>query len=102
MLKIEISDYRNYDENTCRNGGNYAFYTTYVECANGKFRVEYGTSADFEYCPCCGTFINGNWNHWCNNQEDPWTYVSKEEAMQDYEEVQSLHDEDYVAEIIDE
>ena len=54
--RITIKDYRDYDENLCNNGGKYGFWTEYTETETGDFTVEYGTTADMEFCPNCGKF----------------------------------------------
>lgn len=94
MLRIKISDYTNYDWRTCFNGGGYAFFTTYREMPDGRFRVEFDTTADFEYCPFCGCFGD---SCGCGDMDDPWTYVSKEEALLAYKEAKDRNDEDYIA-----
>ena len=54
--KVVFSDYSNYKEETCRNGGDYAFYTVYERIGANKRECHYETSADFDYCPVCGNF----------------------------------------------
>lgn len=53
---VTIEDLSEYDPERCNNGGCYSFWTKYVREKNNQFRVEYGTSADFPYCPVCGSF----------------------------------------------
>lgn len=53
---VKIEDLSDYDPESCNNGGCYSFWTKYVREGNNVFRVEYGTSADFSYCPVCGSF----------------------------------------------
>ena len=55
--KVILSDYTEYDSEKCRNGGCYGFRTNYNRVKNG-WAVSYGTTADFEYCPVCGSFNN--------------------------------------------
>ena len=56
--KVVFSDYSNYKPETCRNGGDYAFYEVYERIGDNKWECHYETSADFEYCPVCGSFDN--------------------------------------------
>ena len=56
MKKVTVYDYSMYNSETCRTGGNYGFWGTYHNLGNGKWEVEYGTTADFDYCPHCGSF----------------------------------------------
>lgn len=52
---IRLSDYSDYDPDLANDGGKYAFWTDYRRFKN-DWIVEYGTTADFDYCPICGTF----------------------------------------------
>lgn len=54
--RVRFCDYSNYDSEKCNNGGCYGFWTDYNRLENGKWEVNYGTTADFEYCPVCGSF----------------------------------------------
>ena len=54
--KVRFCDYSQYDSEKCRNGGCYGFWTDYTRLDNGKWEVSYGTTADFTYCPVCGSF----------------------------------------------
>lgn len=60
MKKVIITDYSDYKAETSNNGGNYSYSTIYrlVENGkyNGKYEVSYSTSAEFDFCPCCGRF----------------------------------------------
>lgn len=56
--KVVLCDYTQYEEGRGSNGGCYAFYETWHRTPSGKYEVHYGTSAEFEYCPCCGSFDN--------------------------------------------
>ena len=56
VKRVIFNDYSDYQSNTCHTGGNYGFWTNYNRLPNGKWQVSYGTTADFSYCPCCGTF----------------------------------------------
>lgn len=37
-------------------GGSYGFWTDYSCLENGNWEISYGTTADMEFCPCCGSF----------------------------------------------
>lgn len=56
ITKVRFNDFSDYDSEKCRNGGCYGFWTDYTSLENGTFEVSYGTTADFEYCPVCGSF----------------------------------------------
>lgn len=53
---VRFNDYTDYDPNRCHNGGSYGFWTDYDRLENGKWEISYGTTADFSYCPRCGSF----------------------------------------------
>lgn len=55
--KVTFNDFRGYEEETSRNGGNYGFWTTYYRVdKTEEWEVVYGTTADFPFCPVCGQF----------------------------------------------
>ena len=56
--KITIHDLTSYDPDRCSTGGNYAFYTIYTRVDDDMFEVSYDTTAEFDYCPVCGSFNN--------------------------------------------
>ena len=56
--KIKLCDYSGYDPDKCNNGGCYGFWTTYDYIGNDRWEVSYGTTADFDFCPVCGSFNN--------------------------------------------
>lgn len=58
IKKVRFCDYSEYDSEKCNNGGCYGFWTDYNRLENGNWKVSYGTTADFEYCPVCGSFNN--------------------------------------------
>ena len=53
---VKFCDYTSYDPDKCHDGGSYAFYKDYRRDDNGKWYAVYSTTADFDYCPCCGIF----------------------------------------------
>lgn len=56
MKKVIITDLSNFKPETCHDGGNYSYSTIYRFVGNGKYEVSYSTSAEFDFCPCCGRF----------------------------------------------
>lgn len=56
VIRVRFNDYTDYDSEKCNNGGCYGFWTDYNRLENGNWEVSYGTTADMEYCPCCGSF----------------------------------------------
>ena len=58
IKRVRFNDYTDYDSNLCNNGGCYGFWTDYDRLENGNWEISYGTTADFLYCPCCGSFNN--------------------------------------------
>lgn len=96
--RVVIEDYSEYDGDHCNNGGAYSFTTTYTHTA-GDFAVSYSTSADFPYCPKCGSFYS---DEECPCGMDDYDTVSAaelEEILAGYEEVD---DGDYIISIVDE
>lgn len=63
MAKIKsacIKDYSGFEAGLSSNGGSYGFWTIYRYIGNGKYTVEHGTTADFDYCEFCGSFGSCN------------------------------------------
>lgn len=58
VIRVTMRDYSDYDSEKCHDGGHYGFWVDYDRLANGKWEVSYGTTADIEYCPCCGRFAD--------------------------------------------
>lgn len=56
IKRVTFNDYSDYQDTTCHTGGNYGFWTDYDRIENGLWKVSYRTTAEFSYCPCCGTF----------------------------------------------
>lgn len=56
VKKVRFNDYLNYDPEKCNDGGSYGFWTDYSHLENGNWEISYGTTADMEFCPCCGSF----------------------------------------------
>ena len=57
VKKLRINDDSQLEPETCNNGGAYGFWTDYTRLDNG-FEVSYGTTAEFDFCPVCGSFNN--------------------------------------------
>lgn len=58
-MKVRITDYTNFASDTCCNGGNYSFSVIYRQISDNKFEVLHSTSAEYPYCPLCGSFYQG-------------------------------------------
>ena len=59
-MKVKITDYTNFASDSCCNGGNYSFTVTYRQINDDNFEVLHSTSSEFDYCPLCGNFYQGN------------------------------------------
>ena len=67
VITIELEDLSNYDPEKCRDGGCYSFITKFMRWGfEEKWMVRYGTSADMEFCPICGSFGK----HWDDEIEE--------------------------------
>lgn len=66
VKKVRFNDFSEYDSEKCNNGGCYGFWTDYSRLENGNWEISYGTTADFDYCPCCGSFGD----HYDHDEED--------------------------------
>lgn len=64
---VRLSDYSDYKSDKCNNGGCYGFWTDYSRLENGKWELSFHTTADFDYCPCCGSF---NDHHVWSDEDD--------------------------------
>lgn len=56
IKRVRFNDFSEYESGKSNNGGCYGFWTDYNRLENGLFEVSYGTTADFSYCPVCGSF----------------------------------------------
>lgn len=54
--KVYLEDFSDYDLEKCNNGGCYSFTTLFSKTKSDKYEISYDTSAEFSYCPACGTF----------------------------------------------
>jgi len=78
--KVVIKDLSNFCPYRCFNGGQYWYAEKYVRTKSGKYRVEFLTSAEFDYCRKVGEFrrcddCSYNVNGRCARK---WQYVSEE------------------------
>ena len=53
---IRIYDYTAYEPDKGNNGGAYGFWKDFIKLPSGKWEVSYGTTADMDFCPVCGSF----------------------------------------------
>ena len=60
VRRVRFNDFSDYDSEKCNNGGKYGFWTDYNRLENGNWEVSYGTTADFDFCPCCNDFHSYN------------------------------------------
>ena len=56
IKRVRFNDFSEYESGNSNNGGCYGFWTDYNRLENGLFEVSYGTTADFNFCPVCGSF----------------------------------------------
>jgi hypothetical protein len=59
-MRVTITDYTHFEADKCVNGGSYSFTTAYRQIAANKFAVLHSTSAEYPYCPFCGSFYQGS------------------------------------------
>lgn len=56
IRKVRFNDFSEYESGKSNNGGCYGFWTDCSRLENGNWEVSYGTTADFNFCPVCGSF----------------------------------------------
>lgn len=56
IKRVRFCNYSEYNSEKSNDGGCYGFWTDYSRLENGNWEISYGTTADFEYCPVCGSF----------------------------------------------
>ena len=54
--RVRFYDYTEYEGEKANNGGCYGFWIEYNRISPEKWEISYGTTAEFEYCPVCGSF----------------------------------------------
>ena len=50
-------DFSRYDGRRCNNGGCYGFWQSLNRRGPGRYFVTHHTTAEFEYCNACGSFV---------------------------------------------
>lgn len=97
---VRLSDFSDYDSEKCNNGGCYGFWTDYDRMENGNWELSFHTTADFDYCPCCGSF---NDHHVWSDEDDiydsgfscgKFETVSTEELIDIINEFEKQHGDD--------
>lgn len=73
--KIRFTDLSDYDSEKANDGGCYGFWTDYTKIDNDKWEVSHGTTADMDFCPCCGSF------------EDHYDYEKESYSCGDFETI---------------
>lgn len=93
VKRVRINDYSEYESGKSSNGGCYGFWTDYNR-VEGGWEVSYGTTADFEFCPCCGSFDS----HYGYDEEEytcgEFEVISNEELEKIISSFESEHSED--------
>lgn len=81
IQRVRMNDFTEYDYDRCYNGGCYGFWTEYTRMEDGKWRENYGTTSDLEFCPVCGVFGN----HWDDEEEKyecgDFNYITDEKLL---------------------
>ena len=96
VRKVTFVDYSDYESDKCNNGGQYAYFTNYTRVENG-FEVSYSTTADFEYCPVCGSFED-HYEGECSENESQYScgeyeVISADELLQKINNFSETEDE---------
>jgi hypothetical protein len=73
---VTMTEYSQYEDRNCNDGGAYSFTQCYEKTENGMWKLSFYTSSSFDYCPCCGSFHNGECSCDGNHQQ----YATKEVA----------------------
>lgn len=55
IQRVRFNDFSEYESEKSANGGAYGFWTDYTRLENGMWEVSYGTTAEFDFCPVCGS-----------------------------------------------
>lgn len=97
---VRLSDLSDYESDKCNNGGCYGFWTDYSRMEKGDWELSFHTTADFDYCPCCGSF---NDHHVWSDEDDiydsgfscgKFETVSTEELVNIINEFEKQHGND--------
>lgn len=97
--EIIVTDNSEYVPEKSHDGGCYSFSTIYRKTVEGTWMLTFETSADFDYCPICGSFGN----HY-DYEEDEYTcgephVVTTEELLERLADIED--NEDYDVTFID-
>lgn len=76
--RVVVSDLREYEPEKCNDAGGYAYYIHFDKISDNWFTTSYYTTADFDYCPYCGNFINNYDSHAYECDEE---IVSRDELI---------------------
>ena len=68
---VRFNDFSDYESGLCNNGGHYGFWTDYTRLPDGRWERSFGTTADFQFCPCCGSFGN----HYCQDDNGDYEFT---------------------------
>lgn len=102
--KVKLWDYSNYSPDGCSNGGNYGFSESYYyDSEKNCWEIVYGTTADFQYCPFCGSFMNDYSDDKCPCGEEPEyiTGAKLAERIANYQRYAEAGEEYYITWIKD-
>ncbi len=87
VTKVSVYDYSDYDPDLCNNGGRYGYTVNYERSPEG-WTVSHSTTADFDYCPVCGSFNN---HRYYNEDTDLYEYSCGDfEVLSDYDVIKML------------
>ena len=56
IQRVRFNDFSEYESEKSANGGSSGFWTDYTRLENGRWEASYGTTAEFDFCPVCGSF----------------------------------------------
>ncbi len=96
---VRLADYTAYDSDLCNNGGHYGFWRDYSRREDGNWLLSYGTTADFDYCPCCGSFNDHHVHDGQNSDKSKFLcgdyfIVTTEELIDIINEFEKQHGDD--------
>ena len=56
VKSVTFYDLSEYEEDKSRDGGRYGFWAVYKRINEDSFQLSFHTTAEFSYCPVCGSF----------------------------------------------
>jgi hypothetical protein len=71
MSAVRIIDDSEYEAGMCCNGGHYRFFVDYRQVSPGVWSVQFGTTAEFDFCELCGSFGQHHHADWAETS-DGW------------------------------